>query len=317
MTDHHLTFETELKGLEPDDWFTALEELVEEHGSYTPLGLHHVAAFLDAGPKLLVTFESAPEIQGLSDAAPRGFAFARREGWSHLAIISRGESWFRDPAIYRHFDRLIDDGFFEDFDSVLFFGAQSCGYAAAAYSVAAPGARVLALRPQATLDPAVTAWDNRFIAERRQNFTERYGYAPEMIDAAQQVYVVYSPQQRLDAMHAALFTRPNVQMLRVAGLGGRLDVMFDSLGVLEDIVRLAMAGELTPARFGAAMRVRKRFGPYQKGLLRRALDTGHKKLAALVCRTVLAEGHNPYFAKQLHELGHPPVPHPVKDAATG
>lgn len=317
MPDHRLTFETELKGLEPEDWFAALEEIVEEHGSYTPLGREYVAAFLDAGPKLLVTFENAPEVQGLSDAAPRGFAFARRDGWSHLAIISRNEAWFRDPAIYRHFDRLIDDGFFEDFESVLFFGAQACGYAAAAYSVAAPGARVLALRPQATLDPTVTSWDNRFIAQRRQNFTDRYGYAPEMIDAAQQVYIVYSPQQRLDAMHAALFARPNVQLLRVAGLGGRLDVMFDNLGVLENLIRHAMAGDLTPAVFGKAMQSRKSFGPYQKGLLRRAMDTGHKKQAVGICKKILAEGPNPYFSKQLYELGHPPVPQTVKDVATG
>ena len=317
MPDHRLTFETELKGLESEDWFAVLEEVVEEHGSYTPLGLDHVAAFLDAGPKLLVTFENAPEVQSLSDAAPRGFAFARREGWSHLAIISRDEGWFRDPAIYRHFDRLIDDGFFEDFESVLFFGAQACGYAAAAYSVAAPGARVLALRPQATLDPTVTSWDNRFITHRRLNFTDRYGYAPEMIDAAQQVYVVYSPQQRQDAMHAALFARSNVQLLRVAGLGGRFDVMFDNLGVLEDLIRHAMSGDLTPAIFGEAMKSRKSFGPYQKGLLRRAVDTGHKKLAAGICKAILAEGPNPYFSKQLYELGHPPVPQPLKDAAAG
>lgn len=161
MTNHALSFETDLKGLEPTDWFAALEDLVEEHGSFSPLGADHVAAFLDAGPKLLVTFENADDVQQLSDAAPRGFTYARRDGWSHLAIISRGESWFRDHAIYRHFDRLIDDGFFEDFEDVLFFGAQAGGYAAAAYSVAAPGCRVLALRPQATLDPATAGWDNR------------------------------------------------------------------------------------------------------------------------------------------------------------
>ena len=317
MTDHALSFTADLKGLEPVDWFAALEEIVEEHGSFSPLGQDHVAAFLDAGPKLLVTFENAQDVQALPDATPRGFAFARREGWSHLAIISRKESWFRDPAIYRHVDRLIDDGFFEDFEDVLFFGAQAGGYAAAAYSVAAPGARVLALRPQATLDPTTAAWDNRFTAQRRYNFTDRFGYAPDMIDAARQAWIVYSPQQRYDAMHAALFTRANVQMLRINGLSGRLDAMFDSLGALDGLIRDAMAGSLSPQRFIQALTPRKTFAPYQKGLVKRARDAGHDALAARVCRHVLKGGRDPFFIKQLQEMGEPVPSVAVKDAAAG
>ena len=77
-------------------------------------------AFLDAGTNLLVTFENAEYILKFhTDAAPRGFHYAQHEGWSHLAIISRDESWFRDPAIYRYFDSLINDGFFTDFDNVV------------------------------------------------------------------------------------------------------------------------------------------------------------------------------------------------------
>lgn len=315
--DHALSFKTELRGLETADWFAALEELVEEHGSFSPLGHDHVATFLDAGPKLLVTFENAVEVQGMPDAAPRGFAFARREGWSHLAIISREESWFRDPAIYRHMDRLIDDGFFEDFEDVLFYGAQAGGYAAAAYSVAAPGSRVLALRPQATLDPAIAGWDNRFAAHRRLNFTDRFGYAPDMIDAAAQVWIVFSPQQRFDAMHAALFTKPNVQMLRISGMTGRLDTIFDSLGGLDEMIRDAMAGTLSPQRFIRALAARKSFGPYQKNLVKRARTAGHPQLAAQLCRFMLRGGPDPFYVKQLQEMDEPvPVPRP-KDAAAG
>ncbi|SHE60975.1 hypothetical protein SAMN05444339_101869 [Loktanella atrilutea] len=312
MTDHALHFTTDLKGLEPDDWLAALEEVVEENGSFTPLGPDHVATFLDAGPQLLVTFENAADIRALPDAAPRGFAFARREGWSHLAIIGREESWFRDPAIYRHVDRLIDDGFFEDFESVLFFGSGAGGYAAAAYSVAAPGARVLALRPQATLDPTVTGWDTRYMAQRRLNFTGRYAYAPDMIDAARQVWIAYAPQQRFDAMHASLFTRPNVQMLRISGIVGRLDAAFDSLGALDTLLRDAMAGDLTVQRFIRALAARKTYSPYLRNLVRRARDRGHDDLAALACRAVLARGPDSHFARQLEQMGQPV---PQQDAA--
>ena len=40
------------------------------------------------------------------------------------------------------------------------------------------------MQPQATLDPRVAEWDDRFLHMRRTDFTDRYGYAPDMLDAA-------------------------------------------------------------------------------------------------------------------------------------
>ena len=108
-------------------------------------------------------------------------------------MVAEGQSWFRDPAVFAYFDRLVDDGFFDEFERVIFYGAGPCGYAAAAYSVAAPGATVVAVQPQATLDPRMTEWDDRFVEMRRTSFTDRYGYAPDMLDAADQAFVLYDP----------------------------------------------------------------------------------------------------------------------------
>ena len=109
---------------------------------------------------------------------------------------------------------LVYDKFFDDFDQVVFYGAGPRGYAAAAFSVAAPGATIVALQPQATLDPRVTEWDDRHLKIRRTHFTSLYGYAPDMLDAAKQAYVIYDPYERLDAAHAAMFTRSNVKTPR-------------------------------------------------------------------------------------------------------
>ena len=117
---------------------------------------------------------------------PLGAEHRAAGGWSHLCLIAEGDTWFRDPAVYAYFDRLVDDAFFEDFDHVLFYGAGMAGYAACAYSVAAPGAQVLALNPRATLDPAAGRWDDRDRAARRLDFTSRYGYAPDMLEGAAQ-----------------------------------------------------------------------------------------------------------------------------------
>jgi len=100
MNDMRLKFDAELAGLEIDDWYARVEEIADEHGYFEPLGDGHCAAFLDAGTDLLVTFESTDSIRNHNAGAePRGFVFTKTEGWSHLAIISDAESWFRDPAV--------------------------------------------------------------------------------------------------------------------------------------------------------------------------------------------------------------------------
>ena len=319
MKDMRLTFEADLTGLEIDDWFDRVETLSDDLGYFEPLGKAHCAAFLDAGPNLLVTFESAEYIRKFNARAePRGFHYAQHEGWSHLAIISHADSWFRDPAIYRYFDRLIDDGFFEDFDNVLFHGAHGGGYAAAAYSVAAPGCNVLAIRPQATLDPRVAGWETRYTDQRRKSFTDRYGYAPDMIDAANHAFIAFDPLQRFDAIHAALFTRENMTALRCTGLGNRPDVALDAMGVHHDLIVAAMNKTLTENGFNDAVRNRRDHGPYLRTLYMRMIQTGHPKLAANVCAYVLRQGDDPFFAKKLQDLtddGHlPSTPLEVKVA---
>ncbi|SEW17192.1 hypothetical protein SAMN04488515_1390 [Cognatiyoonia koreensis] len=303
MTDHALSFETDLTKLDVATWEERIDDIAEEYGYFEPLGDDHMVAFLDAGPKLLVTFETYETISKLNpDAEPRGFRFAREDGWSVLCLVAKQESWFRHPAVYGYFDRLVDDGFFEDFDNVVFHGAHSCGYAAATYSVAAPGATVLALRPQATLDPRIAGFDPRYRSERRTDFTSRYGYAPDMIDGSNHTFIAFDPAQRHDAIHAALFTRKNVTQLRCHSLSWRIDAAFDAMGIHDQLIRDAMNGTLTAKAFAKAMRARWNQKTVVRTLFQRAFQTGHKQLAANVCAFVLRQSDDPYFAEKLKEL---------------
>lgn len=319
MTDHALAFEADLAKLGQEEWEERIEAIAEEHGYFEPLGPDHMVAFLDAGPKLLVTFETAENIRKYhSDGAPRGFHFARKDGWSVLCLIAKHDSWFRHPAIYGYFDRLVDDGFFEDFDNVLFHGAHGGGYAAAAYSVAAPGCTVFALRPQATLDPRIAGFDTRYTSERRTDFNSRYGYAPDMIDGSARAFIAFDPLQRFDAIHAALFTRKNMTPLRCPGLGWKLDSTFDAMGVHNTLIRAAMDGTLTTVKFAHAMRMRNTQKGFLRSLFQKAVQTGHPVLAANVCTHVLRQGDDPFFSKKLEELvsqGHHPSNPISADAA--
>ena len=136
MQDVVNSIDVSLAGLEKPEWKTRLMALADENGMSQDLGEKHFATFIDLKSTLLVTFETIQGIQALSETEqPLGFDLVKSQGWSHLCLISDGDTWFRDQRIYGFFDQLIDDGFFEDFDQVIFYGAGPCGYAAAAFSV--------------------------------------------------------------------------------------------------------------------------------------------------------------------------------------
>lgn len=303
MQDAANSLTRSLAGLDKAAWKAGLAQIAEECGMFQPLGARHFATFIDEGDTLLVTFETVGGIRSLSeDGHPLGFELVRRKGWSHLAVISDGDTWFRDPLLYGFFDRLIDDGFFEDFDRVIFYGAGPCGYAAAAYSVAAPGSLVLAIQPQATLDPRMTEWDDRFAEMRRLSFTDRYGYAPDMLDAAEQAFVLYDPRVQLDAMHASLFQRRNVTRLRLWHLGETLQTSLLEMKLLIPLIAAAGAGKLTEAGFYRAYRKRRDYRPYLQNLLQYLVKTERDDLQALLCRNVTSRMNAPRFQRYLSRL---------------
>lgn len=283
-----------------EEWLLRLDEIGEETGYFQPLGPNHAAFFADEEPTLLVTFETVQGIRGgADDQMPYGYRLTRGTGCSHLCLIADGETWFRDTAVYAYFDRLVDDAFFEDFDRVVFFGVGMCGYAAAAFSVAAPGATVIALRPIATLDPRVTGWDARHANRRRLNFVDRYGYAPDMIDGAAAVHVVYDPERALDAMHAALFTKPFVTKLRCTYQGARLERELDAMGVLPQMLRLACSDGFDAAAFARLYRARRESLSYLLRLLARLEARNRFDLVARVCRWGLERHNSPRLRRAL------------------
>jgi hypothetical protein len=302
MPDSFPDLDVDLADLSQQDWLARMDELGDEYGFFEQLGSSHFALFVEAGPKLLVTFESLEGARKHPGAIPRGFDALTRHGWSLLCLFSDGETWFRHPAVYGTFDRLVDDGFFEDFDQVLFAGEGSCGYAAAAFSVSAPGARVLSIRPLATLDPSVAGWDRRHLRDRRRDFTSRYGYAPDMIDAAEQAYVLFDPAHLQDSMHAALFRRPNVTMLRCPQSGTRTELVLDLMQVTPQLYELAMDGQLNRVSFAVLWRGRRSSVHYLRMLLRRAELANRPWMVAAICRHGTTTADKAIYLRKLAEL---------------
>lgn len=292
-----------MAGLSKQDWQQRLYDVGSEYGYFMRLGEHHSATLIENKPQLLVTFETLQGIFALDEnSQPLGWSMVNSRNMSHLALISDGDTWFRDRSIYSYFDGLADTGFFEQFDNVLFYGAGPGGYAAAAYSVCAPGARVLAIQPQATLSPAIADWDERFTEDRYRDFTSRFGYAPDMLDAAQQAFVLYDPLVTLDSMHAALFTRPNVTKLPMRRMGATLQTHLMEMGVLQGLLEQAVDGTLTRAEFARIMRARRDYPPYLRNLLEHVDRAQRADLAQILCRNVTSRMTAPKFARRLRQL---------------
>ena len=303
MKDEQPTVRTTLADLPKQDWLNAVAAITQNNGSFETLGKHHFAAFLEQDDTLFVTFETVQGIHALSEMAqPMGWEMLRDHGWSSLCLASDGDTWFRDPAVYDYFDRLVDDGFFDEFETVVFYGAGPCAYAAAAFSVAAPGARVVLIQPQATLDPRVTEWDDRFIDMRMTDFATRYGYAPDMLDACDAAVVLYDPSETLDAMHAALFTRDNVTKLRMAHMGGALQTDLMEMNKLSQLLLAAEQDNLTTLRFAKMYRARRDHRSYLRNLLNTLNAQKRDPLTWLLCHNVSNRMSAPRFADRLAVL---------------
>ena len=286
------------------DRLAALDALGEDKGYFEPLGERHWALFVDEGPNLLVSFTTLEDIPALDgDEMPACRRVSMASGWSQLCLIADGDTWYRDPRVYRFFDRLIDEGFFEDFDRVTFFGAGMGGYAACAFSVAAPGASVLAIRPVATLDPSIAGWDKRHLAARRLDFRSRFGYGPDMIEGAAHVTVIHDPEVDEDAMHAALYHKRFVTRLACRHLGPMPEAALAEMGLLEPLLAAAGEGRLTPALWARLWRARRGNPNWLRNMLVRLIEQPNRLREGIFLRAALRQpAGNRRMRKRMDEL---------------
>lgn len=285
-------------------WLMRMADLGEERGYFEPLGSSHYAFFSDNGPNLLVTFETVDALVAAGQADP---PFTERlthaHGWSHLAIIADGQTWYRDHWVWGYFDRLIDEGFFEDFDRTAFFGIGMGGYAACAYSVAAPGSTVVAIRPVSTLDPAIVPWDRRHLSARRLDFTSRFGFAPDMVDGAARIYLLHDPEVDEDAMHAALFRKRFAVRLNCRHAGPNPEQVLTDLDLLAPLLVGAMKGTLTRLEWARLWRARRNHAGWLRNVVVRLIEGQSRLREAVFLRSAIerAPGHR-RLRKRMEEL---------------
>ena len=170
-----------------------------------------------AGGPLIVTFDFRKP--GKSDfGAPSVSRQFEKAGFSQLSIKSRANDWFindETPALEARLSELATE-----FGAVHMLGWSMGGYGAFRFARTMKAARIVAVSPQVSLDPAVAPFEWRYGAEA-EGFDPALGAIPTPADAGPTGLILADPFIPADIAHAralvALF--PRVRLLRLAGGG--------------------------------------------------------------------------------------------------
>lgn len=272
----------------------------------------HALVFVDRGPeRLVVGFDNLASVRE-GDVARDGwgYAFAAARGWSYLGVLAHVPTWFRDPALHAALAELQRAGFFGDFRAVGMIGTSMGAFGACAFAPLAPGCRIVALSPQATLDPRKVPWEARWPTARRQDWDGPFASAPEGVAAAERAHLIYDPLEAADRRHIALFEGPAVRRLPLPLGGHKTALHLRNADVLWSVVETALTGDLTAASF-ATVRRQTRLSPvWLMPLARRLRAQGRQTRLDGVLAGVAAAGR-PRLARYVADMAEPPP------AATG
>jgi len=285
----------------PEQILDLLRAEMGRDGFQHRLDAEHTVTFVSRGRNLLVTFEKLEDTLTSGESGrPLGMDFVEDKNWSLMHFSASCDSWFRRQAVYGFLDRMVDEAFFEEFDQITFYGSGMCGYAAAAFSVVAPEAVVVAVAPQATLARDRAAWDSRFPEARRMSFGDRYGYAPDMLEGVQTAFVLYDPLKSFDAVHASLFRGPNVNRLNCRHLGDEIETALREMDLLHEVIEMAADRLLTEQVFYRLLRTRRTNTRFLRNLLFYTDARGDPLRTAILCVHVLDRRNGPAFRKRLN-----------------
>lgn len=281
-------------------WRDRLEEIGRQEGFFETLGDEHSALFVKRGKTLVVTFDNLDDVYDRGEnRMPWGFSYTQSRGWSVLGMMAHDWTWYRDEAVFDFIDRLKSEKFFDQFDRVVFYGASMGAYAACVFSSAVPGATVVAISPQATLDREIAPWETRYKKAWRRSYRGRYGYAPDLVQGAEQVYIFNDPTSPLDSMHAALFSKGNLTKLKCRFMGHRIASLWVRMGVLKPVIEGCIEGTLTRVEFFRLMRKRHESTRYQKEILNRLVQQNRHELTVRYCKAILSRRRAPMFRKEM------------------
>jgi len=248
-------------------WFPELSPGGKGEGFFEKGPRHSLMFVRRVRPILFVSFDNLSNVNDNGpERGPWAYKFAREMLVSHLGVMAHGKMWYRDAGLIARMQKLADDGFFEQFERVVFSGSSMGAFAALVFSSLAPGAHVLAFNPQTTLDPELVPWEDRYWIGTRQDWTLPFSDARDTLAQAAQVSVFYDPYFDPDRRHFERIDGPNVTAYKCWYSSHKSAVFLRKIDALKPVMTAGLFGELTPGQFYKLYRRRRELRWYAGAL---------------------------------------------------
>lgn len=266
-------------------------------------GPSNAMMFVPRSKRLVVSFDNISAAREEGQRWPWGFkVLARDMGCSVLGVMGVERNWFRDDFVHDGFEALRDQGFFDQFDQVLFYGASMGGFGALTYQRCAPGANVLAIAPQSTLKAETLPNEDRWRWTQKLDWSSRYEDAAGHLETAGQVIIIADPYFKPDFDQVERIRGDNVLWLRTPFMGHQLPNAFLVMGMLKDLLYAGVDGTLTPDLFYRLFRARRDLPRYQHDLLMHAEARGKTRSAIRICEYTLKKRDAGNIRRSLERL---------------
>ncbi|MBZ8117773.1 glycosyltransferase family 2 protein [Roseovarius sp. LXJ103] len=261
-------------------WLDDLRPGAEGEGFFEKNLRHSLMFIKRPGDRLLVTFDNLSNVNDDSVMRePWGFKFAQDSALSHLGVMAHVSDWYRDADIIARFQTLARDGFFDGYARVVFAGVSMGGYAALSLSSVVPGAHVIAINPQSTLDPDLVPWETRYENGRRQDWTLPLGDGAALTSGAGRVNVFYDPYHALDQQHVDRLNGDNVHIYKCWFSAHKTAVFLRKIDALKTVMTRAIFDELTMEEFYTLYRNRRNLPWYRGSVSGYFRDKGREEIA--------------------------------------
>ncbi len=266
-------------------------------------GPENAVLFEPRSKRLIVSFDNISSVREEGQRWPWGFKVMSRDmNCSVLGVMGTQRNWFRQEFVHDAFESLRDQGFFQQFDEILFYGASMGGFAALAYSGCAPGANVLAIAPQSTLDRDILPDDNRWGWTARLDWKGRFNDAADCVGAARDVTIISDPYFGPDVAQVSRIRGDNITRLKAPFMGHQLPNAFHLMGMLKPLLYAGAGGTLTPQLYYKLFRARRDLPRYQHDILMHAEERGKLRSAIRVCEYTLKKRDAKNIARSLERL---------------
>jgi len=262
-------------------WFDELRPGGEGEG-FIERHLRHSLMFVRRPVnRLLVTFDNLSNVNDKStEREPWAFKFAKDVNVSHLGVMAHVADWYRDADLIARFEKLRDDGFFDGYDRVIFAGVSMGGYAAIAFASLVPGAHVISINPQSTLDMDLVPWETRYENGRRQDWTLPLGDAAALTKDLGDVNIFYDPYHGLDKQHVSRFSGDNIRIFHCRYSDHKTAVFLRKIDALKPVMHAAIFDELTELEFYKLYRGRRDLRWYKGQVTKYFTDRGRDEIAS-------------------------------------